>query len=106
MQRKPTFARTLRRGKRWREWQQCLREAHKRITPEMVLMAAAFWRWRSKGRTLDLLRVCWRCPFYDRRLHRCGPADVPTLGCRCHMPTKARLGGGCWAVEHEIVGVG
>lgn len=85
--------------KRIHEWLAVMRIEGKRPDLRMLLLILRVWRWRSKAETLALLRQCWRCPVFNRRLHQCRPWPNAVVGCGCAMVMKVKFGGGCWARE-------
>lgn len=46
------------------------------------------------------MRVCGRCPVYDRCNKRCRPFKGSVLGCGCYMPYAALFKERCWADEN------
>jgi hypothetical protein len=86
--------------KRVLEWMRVVKTESGRLPVLTILKTLlAFWRWRSRRESIQLLRLCFTCPVYNRRLHQCRPWPGSVLGCGCHMPTKIRFGGGCWLVD-------
>lgn len=92
---------------RFREWREVLNEEKKRASL-VRLMATMAWtalkglphlrenrrQWRSK------MRMCRRCPIYDRGLHRCRPYTGSPLGCGCSVFFLALFKRHCWAKEN------
>lgn len=49
----------------------------------------------------EKMRACYRCPVFDRTLHRCGPWTGSPLGCHCYLPLKNFWDNGpCWIKEN------
>lgn len=96
-------------GKRIAEWRAVL--AHKGVKVSTVALLRALFSgpvpadvWR------DRMRVCMRCPVYDRDLRACFKplSDGRVIGCGCYTPFKAMTAApyarGCYAreiTEHE-----
>lgn len=99
---------------RYVEWQAVLAE-EKRSQSLVSLLARMFLvfikglpslkenrrTWRAK------MRVCAKCPIYDRGLHRCRPYTGSPAGCGCSVIFKALFSRTCWAddvVPDEKIG--
>jgi len=87
---------------KWKQWREVLREERRglgwRDWIGMVWLGLMLpfrvdrKQWRGR------LRVCRKCPIYDRGLRRCRPFTGANVGCGCWMPLKA-MTGPCWARE-------
>ena len=59
-------------------------------------------RWRTR------VRICQKCPIYDRSLRRCRPYTGSELGCGCWVPLIALFEDRCWGGEvglnHQGIG--
>jgi Fe-S-cluster containining protein len=42
------------------------------------------------------MRICQRCPVYDKELRRCRPYTGSPDGCGCYAPFKALARQSCW----------
>lgn len=86
-----------------REWRAVLREEFREGSVLKMIRAICTGRvslrtWRQR------MRICARCPIYDRELRRCrGPVfvpDTPPPGCGCYVVftalTKRPYPAGCW----------
>lgn len=92
---------------RLREWSAVVREEGYRVGVKgWVKMAKALWgiarygvdrnKWRQR------LRICHKCPVYDKQLKRCGPWTGAPYGCGCYVPYMAMEDGGpCWARQRR-----
>jgi Fe-S-cluster containining protein len=92
--------------KRMSEWLEVL--SQERATRNLAEVVKALWKmlrgamgakvpirvWRHR------IRVCLRCPLYDRTMKRCRPYAVSPLGCGCYVPYLAMVPKpyehGCW----------
>lgn len=91
---------------RYAEWQAVLVE-EKRSQSLVSLLARMFLvfikglpslkenrrTWRAK------MRVCAKCPIYDKALHRCRPYTGSPAGCGCSVIFKAVFSKKCYADE-------
>lgn len=78
-------------------WIAVLRRQGKKPGAWMLRPLLTPWRWRVGGEYRRLMDMCRRCEVFSPELDQCG--DGKKAGCGCHMPTKIRFGGGCWANE-------
>lgn len=46
------------------------------------------------------IRVCRKCPIYDRSIKRCRPSNDSDLGCGCYVPFMAAHKKTCWADDN------
>lgn len=95
--------------RRIKEWFDVLDQ--ERVTRSWKDIAKALWRmvlgifgrkvspvvWRHR------MRVCLRCPIFDRKMRRCRPYASSQLGCGCYTPYLCSVAvpykRGCWAKE-------
>lgn len=94
------------RWKRYVEWREVLIEERKTASL-LGLLAKMLWvaikglphlkenrrTWRAK------MRVCPKCPIFDKGLHRCKPWTGSPLGCGCSVIFKAVFSKKCYADE-------
>src|ERR1043166_7551532 len=90
---------------RFSEWTAVVREEARASSLPRLLgaMLVHAWRNRSAGdrrRWRARLRVCRRCPIYDRSLRRCRPYTGADVGCGCYVPFLALFSAHCWATEN------
>ena len=88
--------------KRIREWGAVLAEEDRYMTrKDRLLMALegfkAIWVSPSPKEWRLRMRICAKCPIYDKQLKRCRPFTGSTWGCGCYAPYKALTPGACWA---------
>jgi hypothetical protein len=58
----------------------------------LVKVSPSEWRRR--------IRVCSKCPVYDRIIKRCRPNNDSEFGCGCYVPFMAAHKETCWADDH------
>lgn len=96
------------------EWYAVIKEERATMT---------FWTWALMARQAIMailrpvggpiyrhrLRVCYRCPIFDRGLKRCRPYTGAPVGCGCSIPYKAMAPypSPCWLKSrHPLQGWG
>lgn len=60
----------------------------------------------DRSRFYTRLRICHRCPLFDRGLKRCRPFTGSDLGCGCYVPFKAKCPDPCWARQNQVPDLG
>jgi hypothetical protein len=69
------------------------------------MLWAALSRPASRATWRQRIRICHKCPVYDRVLRRCRPSNGSPLGCGCYVPFIAIVKKRCWGDENtENVG--
>jgi hypothetical protein len=100
--------------RRLREWRAALLAEGRRasILALFVHMAwVAFglkgvWHWRRRIKDWRRkMRVCYRCPIYNRQTKVCRPPDpeFSDMGCGCYAPFLAFFVDECWG-DHNLPG--
>jgi len=88
---------------RFKEWLEVLKEERKNVglTQLWAMLVGALWATSKPDRRgyRRRMRICAKCPIYDRELHRCRPFTGAPVGCGCYMPYKAQGPGPCWLRE-------
>lgn len=89
---------------KWRQWLEVLAEERRSLTVWTVLKMAGYAlvlpfrvnrrEWRRR------LRVCRKCPVYDRSLRRCRPYTGSPLGCGCSVWLLGMVKKRCWGDVH------
>lgn len=94
--------------KRLKEWLTVMRE--ERVQVNVWKIVKALTRGRvTRAQWRERMRVCGKCPIYDRTQHKCRFQD---LGCGCWVPAmgwmrepyRGENGRGCWG--RAVVGEG
>lgn len=92
--------------RRYRQWLEVVREEGRELSwldVAIALLKGALVAFRNGARERELwrsrVRICYRCPVYDRGMRRCRPYTGSPLGCGCWVPLIALFKDRCWGDE-------
>ena len=69
----------------WRDYLAILKAAFQ-ITRSVYTQAI----WRER------MRICYKCPVFDKTRKTCRPFEGSVMGCGCYVPYKALVKSHCW----------
>jgi hypothetical protein len=79
----------------WRDWLQILKAS-------VSILRSPY----SQEMWYARMRICYKCPIFDKERKTCRPHPKSKMGCGCYAPYKAMVKKDCWGKETYGVGFG